>query len=295
MAQAAFKTCEICVSSPGHNYCQECDQLFCDGCKISHLRTKMTKNHTFQSGSNINPEVKQYCNEHDENFIYYCRECDAPICKICVIEDHKKHDLCEINTSSAINKAEIESDINIKLNILKTNIMGIEQGTHAYLGDIDGVMHAIRKEGLRLKELIDTEVEYLIRSVKEQQSTQLQILQSMGDAFKTDLNKVEEQYKIFQNAQQITETSALLLKVKEIKSQLAAVEVQQLTSMPTVKYVKSRAQRSEIKKMIGDLTFSETGKREEPLKQRASHRDTSPGSGTDATLAGQKLLLASFL
>lgn len=77
----------------------------------------------------------------------------------------------------------------------------------------------------------------------------------MGNVFKTDLNKVEEQYKIFQDAQQITETSALLLKLKEIKSQLAAVEVQQLTVMPTVKYVKSRAQRSEIKKMIGDLTF----------------------------------------
>ncbi|XP_052075958.1 E3 ubiquitin-protein ligase TRIM9-like [Mytilus californianus] len=272
MAQAAFKTCEICVSSPGHHYCQECDQLFCDGCKISHLRTKMTKNHTFLSGSNINPEVKQYCNEHDENFIYYCKECDTPICKICVIENHKKHDLCEINTSTEINKTEIESEINIKLNKLETNIMGIQQGTNAYHGDVDGVMHAIRKEGVRLKELIDTQVEDLIRSVKEQHATQLQTLQSIGNAFKTDLNKVKEQHQIYQDTTKITETSALLLKLKEIKSQLAAVEVKQLTVMPSVKYVKSRATRSEIKKLIGDLTFGETGKREETR----NNRDTSP-------------------
>ncbi|XP_052077319.1 tripartite motif-containing protein 29-like [Mytilus californianus] len=236
----------------------------------------MTKNHTFLSGSNINPEVKQYCNEHDENFIYYCMECDTLICKICVIENHKKHDLCEINTSTEINKAEIESEINIKLNKLNTNIMGIEQGTNAYQCDVDGVMHAIRKEGIRLKELIDTQVEDLIRSVKEQHTTQLQTLQSIGNAFKTDLNKVKEQHRIYQEAQQITETSALLLKLKEIKSQIATVELKQLTVMPSVKYVKNRAPRSEIKKLIGDLTFGETGKREENPKLQENDRDTSP-------------------
>jgi hypothetical protein len=30
MAQAANKTCEICMRAPGLQYCTQCDQIFCD-------------------------------------------------------------------------------------------------------------------------------------------------------------------------------------------------------------------------------------------------------------------------
>ncbi|XP_052076384.1 tripartite motif-containing protein 29-like [Mytilus californianus] len=272
MAQAAFKTCEICVSSPGHNYCEQCDQLFCDGCKISHLRTKMSKNHTFLSGPNINPEGKQYCNEHDENFIYYCKECNTPICKICVIENHKKHDFSEIKTLTEKYKAEVEREINMKLNKLKTNIMAIDQGTNAYQCDVNAVILSIREDGILLKKLIDTKVEDLIRSVKEKQATKLQSLQSIGNEFKTAFDKADEQHKIYRDTTQITETSKLLLKLKQIKLQIADVEVKQVPNMPSVNYVKNRAPAGEIKKLLGDLTFGETVKREETPKQQENVR-----------------------
>lgn len=41
MAQVAISTCDICVGGPGDNYCEQRQQLFCDGCKISHLRTSI--------------------------------------------------------------------------------------------------------------------------------------------------------------------------------------------------------------------------------------------------------------
>jgi hypothetical protein len=50
----------------------QCDQVFCDDCKMSHLRSKISKRHIFLSGPNINMEKKAGCADHDENFIYLC-------------------------------------------------------------------------------------------------------------------------------------------------------------------------------------------------------------------------------
>ncbi|XP_063416417.1 transcription intermediary factor 1-beta-like [Mytilus trossulus] len=137
---------------PGHNYCEQCDQLFCDGCKISHLRTKMSKDHTFLSGPNINPEVKQYCKEHDETFIYYCKECDSPICKICVIKKHKLHDFAEIKETTDGIKAEVKKGMDMKVEYLQSKIADIDQGSNQYQADVNEVVNAIREEGRHLKE-----------------------------------------------------------------------------------------------------------------------------------------------
>ncbi|CAC5358020.1 unnamed protein product [Mytilus coruscus] len=209
----------------------------------------MSKKHSFISGPNINPEGNQYCNEHDENFIYYCMECETPICKMCVIENHKKHDLSEITTLTDIYKAEVERQITMKLDKLKRNIMAIDQGTNACQCDFNAVIHSMRKEG--------------ILSVRGKHATKLQTLQSIGNAFKTVFDKAEEQHKIYQDTAQTTETSKLLLKLKQIKLQIADEEVKQLPGMPSVNYVINRAPTGELEKLVGGLTFGETVRREE--------------------------------
>ncbi|CAC5423989.1 unnamed protein product [Mytilus coruscus] len=255
MAQAASKTCEICVSGPGHNYCEQCDQLFCDGCKISHLRTKMTKNHTFLSDPNINPEVKQYCKEHDENFIYYCTECSTPICKICVIKKHKSHDFAEIKESTEGIKAEVKMVIDMKMRNLQSNIADIDQGSNQYKTDVNGVIHAIREVGRKLKEMIDEKVEGLINTVKKKDTKNVQTLESVGNELKTALDKAKEQQKFYQDTQGIKDTTKLLQKLKQIKSQIDQIEEMQVPIIPSVKYAQQKATEREIEKLFGELTF----------------------------------------
>ncbi|XP_052076387.1 E3 ubiquitin-protein ligase TRIM9-like isoform X2 [Mytilus californianus] len=258
MAQAASKTCEICVSSPGHNYCEQCDQLFCDGCKISHLRTKMSKNHTFLSGPNIIPEVKLYCKEHDENFIYYCIECDTPVCKICAIKNHRKHDLSEIKESLEGINAEGKTDIETKIRKLQSKIAEIDQGTHAYQADVKEVIQAIREEGKGLKEMIDKKVEGLINTVKEKDTKNVQTLQSFGEEIKIALDNAKEQQKFYQDTQGIKDTTKILQKLKQIKSQIDQIEETKVPIMPSIKYDKKKAEESEIEKLFGELTFRVT-------------------------------------
>ncbi|XP_076072135.1 transcription intermediary factor 1-alpha-like [Mytilus galloprovincialis] len=274
MAQAASKTCEICVSSPGHNYCEQCDQLFCDGCKISHLRTKMSKNHTFLSGPNINPEVKLYCKEHDENFIYYCMECSLPVCKICAIKNHKKHDLSEIKESLESIKAEVKIDVETKIKKLQSNIAEIDQGTHTHQADVQKVIHAITEEGRHLKEMIDKKVEGLINRLKDKDTRNVKTLQSVGNELKTALDKTKEQQKLYQDTQGIKDTTKLLQKLKQIKSQIDQIEEIQIPIMPSVKYAKKTVAEGEIDKLFGELTFGETVKKEENPKPKENVRVT---------------------
>ncbi|CAC5358553.1 unnamed protein product [Mytilus coruscus] len=158
--------------------------------------------------------------------------------------------------------------------------MAIDQGTNAYTCDVTAVIHSIREHGILLKKLIDTKVEDLIRLVKVKHATKLQSLQSIGNEFKTAFDKADEQHKIYRDTTQMTETSKLLLKLKQIKLQIAEVEVKQLPGMPSIKYVKNRAPGGEIEKLVGDLTFGETVKREEtPTQQENVRFVDSPGGG----------------
>ncbi|XP_076072146.1 E3 ubiquitin-protein ligase TRIM71-like [Mytilus galloprovincialis] len=272
MAQAASKTCEICVSSPGHHYCEQCDQLFCDGCKISHLRTKMSKDHTFLIGPNINPEVKQYCKEHDETFIYYCMECNSPICKICVIKKHKSHDFAEIKETTEGIKAEVKKGMDMKMEHLQSKIADIDQRSNQYQADVNGVVNAIREEGRHLKELIDKKVECLVKSVKEKASKNLQTLQSIKNEIKTTLDKAKEQQKLYQDSQGIKDTTKLIQNLKQIKSQIDRREEIQIPFMPSVEYARQKVAESEIEKLFGELTFGETFKREQNPKPQKDAR-----------------------
>ncbi|XP_076072152.1 tripartite motif-containing protein 46-like isoform X1 [Mytilus galloprovincialis] len=274
-AQSASKTCDICVSAPGRNYCEQCNQLFCDGCKISHLRAKISENHSFLSGPNINPEVKQYCKEHDENFIYYCKECDSPICKICVIKKHKSHDFAEIKESTEGIKNEVKTVIDMKMRNLQSKITDIDQGTNTYQADVQKVIQVIKEEGRHLKEMIDKKVEGLINTVKEKDRRNVQTLQSVGNELKTALDKAKEQQKFYQDTQGIKDTTKLLQKLKRIKSQIDQMEEEmKIPIMPSVKYAKKTVAEGEIGNLFGELTFGETVKKEENPKPKENVRVT---------------------
>ena len=54
----------------GTEFCIDCEQFFCMNCKSLHRRMKGTKNHEFQSGGNIVPEVRLRCEEHKEDLFF---------------------------------------------------------------------------------------------------------------------------------------------------------------------------------------------------------------------------------
>ncbi|XP_052078076.1 transcription intermediary factor 1-alpha-like isoform X5 [Mytilus californianus] len=257
MAQSASKSCDICMSGPGRNYCKQCDQWMCENCKTLHLRSKMCRNHTFLSGSNINPEEKPFCKEHDENFIFYCTECDMPICKMCSVKKHKKHNMSEINESTQELKAEVKRVIDSKIESVKTNLDKIEQGTRKYQSDIKEAIRVIKEDGKQMKQWVDKKVQSLITSLEDKGSTNLQALHSIRTDFQKDLEKFQKCQTAFTDGQTIVDATKVLAQLKRLKSELDGVCEKQPPVMPTVKYNKKNVSEREIINLFGDISFRE--------------------------------------
>ncbi|XP_076072148.1 uncharacterized protein LOC143043850 [Mytilus galloprovincialis] len=201
-------------------------------------------------------------------------ECSIPVCKICAIKNHKKHDLSEIKEYLEGINAEVNIDVETKIKKLQSNIIEIHQGTHTYQADVQKAIQAIREEGRHLKEMIDKKVEGLIITLKEKDTRNVKTLQSVGNELKTALDKAKEQQKFYQDTQGIKDTTKLLQKLKQIKSQIDQIEEIQIPIMPSVKYAKKTVAEGEIGKLFGELTFGETVKKEENPKPKENVRVT---------------------
>ncbi|XP_052078067.1 transcription intermediary factor 1-alpha-like isoform X3 [Mytilus californianus] len=257
MAQSASKSCDICMSGPGRNYCEQCDQWMCENCKTLHLRSKMCRNHTILSGSNINPEEKLFCKEHYENFIFYCIDCDMPICKICSVKKHKKHDMSEINESSQELQAEVKRVIDSKIKSVKTNLGEIEQVTGKYQSDIKEAIRVITEDGKQMKQWIDKKVQALIASLKGKETANQKVFQSIRTGFQNDFEKFQKCQTAFTESQKVADATKLLTHLKKIKSELEVESEKQPPIMPTMKYNKKNITERDIFNLFGDTSFKE--------------------------------------
>ncbi|XP_076071404.1 E3 ubiquitin-protein ligase TRIM45-like isoform X1 [Mytilus galloprovincialis] len=255
MAQSASKSCDICMSGQGRNLCKLCNQWMCENCKTLHLRSKISRNHTFINGSHISPENKLFCKEHDENIIFYCVDCDMPICKICVVKKHKKHDMSEINESTQKLQVEVKKFMDLRIDFVKTNLDNIEQGTVKYQSDINEAISAITEDGNQMKQWVDQKVQSLITSLEEKGTANLKALKSKRTDFQNDLEKLQKCQTAFIESQKLANVTELLTQLKHIKSELRIAVQKQLPVMSTVKYYKKDVSEQEISILFGELSF----------------------------------------
>lgn len=104
-------TYEICVSAPGSSYCLDCEQYYCENCKILYSRQKLSTNHEFREASNFIPEVESTCVDHNNVFSFVCVDCDVPVCGCCVTEKHDGHKMSQL--SYTITQLKTKSSKNI--------------------------------------------------------------------------------------------------------------------------------------------------------------------------------------
>ena len=167
MAQAASKTCEICNRASGAHVCKQCDQLFCEDCKSSHLRLKLCKNHTFLIGPNTEQKAKVECTDHKKDFIFFCKKCNVLICRVCVTKTHKKHDITDIKDSVEELESKRPKYLNSKDNH-RSNTRKIDDGVQNK-AEVEATVKTILEQGKSIKELVDRKVDSLINALRERE------------------------------------------------------------------------------------------------------------------------------
>lgn len=251
MAQAASKSCEICVSSPGRHFCQQCDQLFCDCCKTSHLRTKISKTHSFVGASNLNLEDKSFCSEHDERFIFYCIDCNMAACQVCAVKKHNKHNMSDMKESVGNFKEQLIKSVYLKVKTLGNDIQQLEQGTRGYRSDVKTVIQSITEDANNKKLLIDRKAKELIKTLRTQEEKNLQNFSASNTELKETLSKVNKIQKAIRETANMSEVE-LLPKLKSLRSDLDKMETKKVPAMPEVKYSPKNIQENDI--LLGFLS-----------------------------------------
>ncbi|XP_063406013.1 transcription intermediary factor 1-beta-like [Mytilus trossulus] len=182
MAQAASKTCEVCVSAPGSQYCIDCEEFNCENCKLLHNRQKLSRNHQFQKSSDLIPEGKSRCTEHKEEFTLICNTCNAQICPSCVTGKHNGHTFSKIVDVIAQLRGDNETKMRAKTHEANQNINKIEESLISFDNSVESVIKSINDESKMIKRMIDTSVAQMIALVKEQSKKEKDKLMNMSHA-----------------------------------------------------------------------------------------------------------------
>ena len=257
MAQAANKTCEICNRASAVHVCIQCDQLFCEECKIAHLRLKLCRNHTFSSGPNIHVQqkTKVECTDHKEDFIFFCEECDVLICRVCATNTHKKHDITDIKDSVKELESKIPKYLNSKIDNYLSNTKKLDEGIHGYKAEVEATVKTILEQGKAVKELVDRKVDSLIKALRERESIELQSLSQANTECKKLLEKGRKQKQIYQDTLQMGDKAASLQKLKKLKSDIDQMKTIEVTRLPSTTYNRKNVKLQDVYILFGKLNF----------------------------------------
>ncbi|XP_068701543.1 E3 ubiquitin-protein ligase TRIM71-like [Montipora foliosa] len=136
-------SCGICKKTRAEiTYCFDCEKLMCSDCKNAH---EVFKDAGFQ-GHKITP-VKQFQAQDYETLLkrqsfcsqqyhereltrFYCTECEMCVCQICIITEHKTHEVEPLEKAADGEKTEIlarAETIKEKINNCNASIQEIEE------------------------------------------------------------------------------------------------------------------------------------------------------------------------
>ncbi|CAG2246016.1 TRIM71 [Mytilus edulis] len=183
MAQAASKTCEMCMSAAGIQYCLDCEEYYCANCKLLHYRQKLSRTHQFQKATDLIPEGTSKCNEHREELTLMCNTCGVLVCTSCVTGKHNGHTFSKFSGAIAQLRGENETRINSRRREANQHKKNIEQSLIWFDNAVESVIKTITEECTMIKRMVDKSIAEMIAFVKEQsQKEKYKLIQMMSEA-----------------------------------------------------------------------------------------------------------------
>ncbi|CAG2224306.1 TIF1B [Mytilus edulis] len=255
MAQAASKTCEICVSAPGSQYCLECEQYFCENCKTFHNRQKISKTHQFQSSTGVLPEGKSKCKDHNEDVSFVCNTCNTAVCSSCVTGSHKGHEFSKLIDNILQLKEKNKNNLRRKVNEATQNIKQIEEGIQAFDVKVTEVVKAITEEGTRIKAMVDKCITEMIASLKEKSRIERDKLTTVFADTKANLKAGSDLDKKTYELNKTRNDGKLLQSLQKLTDDIAKLTVKPIPEFPNIQYTAKSATDNDVKQLFGNYTI----------------------------------------
>ncbi|KAJ8310994.1 hypothetical protein KUTeg_011439 [Tegillarca granosa] len=163
--------CELCETNHVMFQCINCDELMCETCQKSHLKSKASKNH--KTVCLISPEMYKInqtgkkCRSHtEEDLIMYCNTCNCPICRECISSGvHPNHSMVKVEEVIDTKQQELSNIIrltNEKSQRYKDILRTITRNKMQFSESIAKTIKEIKARNKQLKDRLDKiESEYI--------------------------------------------------------------------------------------------------------------------------------------
>ncbi|XP_078327084.1 uncharacterized protein LOC111122792 isoform X2 [Crassostrea virginica] len=190
--------CDLC-QSPVSFFCRRCGVNLCDPCVLLHLRVKSKFGHDVVDYASKDDIDVCLCESHPENNCSaYCKECDVPICILCVSIKHKLHEISELQDKID----ELLKDItceNDRLQSFRDDLERVLDYTAKTASSLTSVYKRKKDEvtarGEDLKKQIDYHVKKLHQELDELKKENEAVLLKQKKEFEDVIGKIDEMNK----------------------------------------------------------------------------------------------------
>lgn len=91
--------CDNCDDNQAVNWCERCVSHFCQTCTDSIHSNKRFQSHVIVP---LLEKIEAFCMDHSsEKFTYWCRKCEALVCRECLLFKHKFHTFSTLEDAAA--------------------------------------------------------------------------------------------------------------------------------------------------------------------------------------------------
>ena len=150
------------------SYCFHCCVFWCDECIIGHNIIRSNKDHRVLALKDFQDKDYEdvmkrpaFCPKEDHNkeeLKYFCKDCEMPLCQICVTLDHGGHNMKLIKEEAETQKTEMKSFIEKQRHNLQAKVKAISR--------LDEDCATLIQQGEDVKMEIQTFVDNLIAAIE---------------------------------------------------------------------------------------------------------------------------------
>ena len=161
--------CDNCdKKSSESSYCFHCCVFWCEKCIIGHSIIRSNKNHRVLALKDFQDKDYEdvmkrpaFCPKEDHNkeeLKYFCKDCETPVCQICVTIEHGGHYIKLIKEEAKSKKTDIKSCIETQRHNLQSKMNAVSR--------LDEDCATLIQQGEDVKREIQTFVDNLIAVIE---------------------------------------------------------------------------------------------------------------------------------
>nr|XP_058957431.1 E3 ubiquitin-protein ligase TRIM71-like [Pocillopora verrucosa] len=294
--------CGNCDKSSRHSsYCFQCCAFWCDECIIAHNLIKANKEHRVLALKDFEdqdiedvlkwPVFCQQKHHEKEELKFFCKNCDAAICNLCVATIHDGHAKIVLEEAASERKIQMKS-------VIETRKKSIEHKKNE-IADLERQCNRIEARGNAVKRDIHKSAEDMIAIIETKKKEMLnkadkQIKESLG-CVRTQQREVQRQVKLLETA---VEKAESLLK-RCTNAEITQLDKSLNTVLPEeVSHVGKQAAADpeglrqfllkENKTLLDSLNSDGIGTFQTFVTNTCAHQSTAEGEGISEASVGLK-------